>query len=109
MGETKHTPGPWKTAYSIDSGFEVRGGDPLQIVALMPGSAQEWDGFRMHKSECHDLCKADSRLIAAAPDLLEACENIKSYLSHGEGDEPNGLRLISAIELLNAAIAKAKQ
>jgi hypothetical protein len=48
------------------------------------------------------------RLRAINADLLAACEAVRVYLDHGEGDAPNGLRLISAKETLTAAIAKAR-
>jgi len=64
MSEQKHTPGPWKAnlylggAYAIDR--IAPNGDRLATVATVCGALET---------------KANARLIAAAPDLLEACRN----------------------------------
>jgi hypothetical protein len=76
----KHTPGPWnydRSGYSlyVNSGREV-------VTALL------MDGKRLETSE------ANARLIAAAPDLLEALER---YVHHF-GDP---------LKCARAAIAKA--
>ena len=55
-----HTPGPW----SVDANFEyispVKGKD-IALIHLMSGSIEE--------------NKANARLMAAAPELLEACRH----------------------------------
>lgn len=77
---TKHTPGPWRVNPCTG---EVRGADWNHIVA-------------------EAAIDSDAHLIAAAPDLLAACEmallDMRYYATvHGES--------VTAIE---AAIAKAK-
>lgn len=59
----KHTPGPWKTQ-SIENQRHVWGPDGDCIVSIHNGSLPD------------DERKANARLIAAAPDLLEACEAV---------------------------------
>ena len=58
---TQHTPGPWTTDGSAESGnLDII--SPLGRVAMM---------------DCdHDLTAIDAQLIAAAPDLLAALQKI---------------------------------
>ena len=117
----KHTPGPWKYGaelssrtgewlISFDAGNRGRG---IGIAETRPGSGQE---------------EANARLIAAAPDLLEACETFHEWLVREEIGFANkwdrnteegeakwrewygeNLRLCAlAQEQARAAIAKAK-
>lgn len=60
---TQHTPGPWTTDGSAESGnLDII--SPLGRVAMM---------------DCdHDLTAIDAQLIAAAPDLLAALQKIDS-------------------------------
>src|SRR5689334_12819106 len=58
-----------------------------------------------HPSQLTEECRANARLIAAAPDLLAACEAASNYL-----DEPGPFTSMSAMDVLDlcrAAIAKA--
>ena len=59
---TKHTPGPWKVY--IDSG-----GKHFIISDTTPRHAD-------HIATIHPAYKNRSRLIAAAPELLEACQAV---------------------------------
>ena len=75
---TKHTPGPW-TAHIYRAGTAViKTSDCAEVATVQYASA-------------------DARLIAAAPDLLEACEALVSGLKN------------DAFDLARAAIAKAKR
>jgi hypothetical protein len=89
-----HTPGPWEhdSEYRDDSeDCEVWCGNGIGCVCSVHS------GLLPEGS-----CKANARLIAAAPDLLKACEDSLSYL-HGE---PLGKTALEFI--LNNAITKAK-
>ena len=84
----KHTPGPWnydRSGYSlyVNSGREL-------VTAL------SMDGKRLETSE------ANARLIAAAPDMLNALMDFVSYFGH---DNDNGLD--EMLTNARAAIAKA--
>ena len=59
--ETKHTPGPWSVGDSID-GATVHNESELMVAFC--------------RNLAFDLgeCAANARLIAAAPELLEACQ-----------------------------------
>jgi hypothetical protein len=58
MTEAKHTPGPWQSC-NYDGRCRVILGDDLRIAVVLGD---------------HDESAANARLIAAAPDLLEALE-----------------------------------
>ncbi len=67
MSETKHTPGPWRTA----TGF-VRAKTGVICQLSHPHSLLRFVSY--------DEEIANARLIAAAPDLLAACKMAKEYL-----------------------------
>ena len=80
-----HTPGPW-----VVDGSRVRGsGGRDWVCETSPGGR-----FSKSVREEND---ADARLIAAAPDLLAACETAERLLLDGVGREK-----------VRAAIAKAR-
>ena len=81
----KHTPGPWVIGYDNDTGPD----DDYFIEWVTAGPAQ------LHEKNAD----ADARLIASAPDLLEALEMAQLWL---EFDGRFNMQKI------NAAIAKAK-
>ena len=78
----KHTPGPWKL-FRVYSDTEIRN-ETDELIAVA-------------------ICGSDARLIAAAPDLLEAAQKVLSN-KHGEDD---WLILAVHCQDLAAAIAKA--
>jgi len=92
MSEAKHTPGPWEAKNTgrhwnneeIDNWIITYGKDDEQIV-----------------DHCYE--EADARLIAAAPDLLAACESFV-------GAYPMGINkdLDEAYRAARAAIHKVK-
>ena len=95
---SKHTPGPWKTVarnYPIadtgdyDGCWEVLTGDPKKPIVQIWGDSDEDE--------------ANARLIAAAPDLLEALKDTLQLLEVYCGDFEEGTR-----KQARAAIAKAE-
>ena len=58
---TKHTPGPWESIGQI-----IVGGHPLEHIC-------RWDGR-----------PSNAKLIEAAPDLLEACQELIAELDNRE-------------------------
>lgn len=86
---TKHTPGPWK--YD---------GRDIFPPAMGQTIATTWDIGRT-SYERH----ANGHLIAAAPDLLAACETIISSL---DGPGPHKRTFVQGVKLAEAAIHKAK-
>lgn len=77
----KHTPGPWKVGKRIESGsgptrrlvyFTIDGqGGPVSGTSVYCGKVS---GATVTISE--EACDANARLIAAAPDLVEALRNL---------------------------------
>lgn len=109
-----HTPGPWTYVANWQSPGHLKGGfvkcnydveigvNPrIAFVSVIPQGSQE-------------LCDANGRLIAAAPDLLEALEELVAEC----GVDPKPLKGMSyfnaqigpeAYQAAKAAIAKAKE
>jgi hypothetical protein len=78
-----YTPGPWHVASDTTSpaNISVRSGRPGQRLAALAKVPKVWwtGGKYEHDSEARD--RANARLIAAAPDLLEAAETARHALS----------------------------
>ena len=103
---SKHTPGPWKATKFNPATGEI---DDCYLY-VEPGIAVIERKVKGHDQ--HDI--ANARLIAAAPDLLEALIKVTATLAwnaHGEcraiHDGPI-MPSSQAIEVARAAIAKAK-
>ena len=102
---SKHTPGPWTfTSEQIsDDGVQIH--DEIRCFHLQSGDTVVLDGCG-----CCDSPRlgnpADARLIAAAPDLLEALESmLQSFLiTQSLEDYP----IDAPCNKARAAIAKAK-
>ena len=111
--ELKHTPGPWELVppnhWYIGSGWGVRAKTPEGPGWPTPSATGYYAMCTPppHGKEKVREQEANARLIAAAPDLLEA---LKSLVEYGEGNEDpdvfpeEHLRLNSA----RAAIAKVE-
>ena len=92
--EVKHTPGPWFITGSMTKYVEARiPGRMIQEVAACGPTAAD-DGYGEQQM-------ANARLIAAAPELLEALESVLENCLDSDG-------LAAAYEKARAAIAKAK-
>lgn len=89
MRDAKHAPGPWKA-----QGLAIVASDRSFVGRVYPWCADPQD------AEC---AKANARLIAAAPELLEALEEI---VSAADGD--GWSQLDADLRKARAAIAKAK-
>lgn len=98
-----HTPGPWKVGYSDGSGAEniPREGaeitDAYDNVIVRGGSPWGDIAYGVLQGE-------DARLIAAAPELLEALKNV---LDHG-GTTAGEWVPVAIYKQALAAIAKAE-
>lgn len=91
MSET-HTPGPWdakRSAHGNEWSHWIEAGVNRQMVAAI-GSFADSD--------------ANALLIAAAPDLLAACEAMLDTWDSNDEDA-----IIEACDMARAAIAKAVQ
>jgi hypothetical protein len=95
--ETKHTPGPWEV-----EGLAWRGKTVLNIRAALRFEIcrmTDSNGLAASFSEQ----RANAALIAAAPELLEACKQSIITLDPMDNDH------VELYRVLRAAIAKAEQ
>lgn len=105
MSETKHTQGPWKAvrAESPDNtgGFDwaILDANSRIVSEAFEHVGQLSGGYDKRPAE------ANARLIAAAPDLLEALQEILGY----RGGADNALDDEYVMERARAAIAKAER
>jgi hypothetical protein len=104
---TQHTPGPWQpfTRYVTANGRFIAKAFEANDTRERPGFAA---GQEPQQSQAQ--AEADARLIAAAPELLAALENLLSRAALPGPARKNAVlreRMISAREQARAAIAKA--
>lgn len=99
MKEAKHTPGPWQTdRNNVHSG---------QIATVHHCLNNDWveiwspDAF----AETEEMQEANARLIAAAPELLDALEDLVSFMNLAP--ELANYDIEVELEDARAAIAKA--
>jgi hypothetical protein len=101
MGEVKHTPGPWE---ALDGGHYVcPEGNHGQFVAIVSGHVS---GALRPEAER----KANARLLASAPDLLEAAcgaEGLLRAMYPTVASDRDAAKVRKAFDALAAAIAKA--
>jgi hypothetical protein len=98
MSEAKHTPGPWDVN-GIDTEKIRIGSRKMSDVAIVYNQPNRFDGS-LSKSR-----KRNAELIAAAPDLLAACELVERWML---GGQPGPFSDQKILEIVGAAIAKAK-
>lgn len=110
MGQTKHTPGPWKAIPEVlfHDGQHIAGRMPKVIrEGVFIASVSRHDGARIKRGRCPEA-EANARLIAASPDLLAALERLLQVASEGTS-KGRALDLLppGTIDKARAAIAKA--
>ena len=89
MSEAKHTPGPWPIR-------RTDGGDIKSIGPITSAGEYAFDTWL-------DVSDEDARLIAAAPDLLEALQRARPHIGVGY----SAAQRYEITKLVDAAIAKA--
>lgn len=102
MSESKHTPGPWTACHegkcSCGQVWSKTADHPVATV-----TRGEWGDPGCPYGEVSRECaNANARLIAAAPELLEALQGLVSVLNPEILGSPN-----SPLEIARAVIAKA--
>ena len=119
--EQGHTPGPWQTSEYTTGSDETRVGvdqsDPenkggTRSIASMTGSFYTRPG-QPQQDRILIENRANARLIAAAPELLEACRQILWKLGHNEKSEhysgPGRVtRHDATVRMAQAAVDKAE-
>ena len=106
MGESRHTPGPWEAFDAKTQDGEVTIGirgdgefiATLDVVAIGAGP------YKLPPN-----AEANARLIAAAPELLEACKALLGEMWSGRKrrNVKKDFHLMVAEEAARTAIAKA--
>ncbi len=90
MNTSKHTPGPWEYHIS-DHGLDVYG-QKKHVCG---------EGWYPREEK-----EANARLIAAAPELLDACESIQA--AWVRTDTGKDVAIAYAMKMITAAIRKTK-
>lgn len=114
-----HTPGPWVTGNDFENsggGFNVGAGHNVRSASTprvcVAHTARVFFGGEEYVSE--DQAQANARLIAAAPDLLEAARGVQTLYAELNAampaiiNTPGGEAVIAAVQRANAAIARAE-
>lgn len=130
---SKHSPGPWEGKYFPSAGFQLKarmrtyesrlrtffeapphphltvefGRDGLQLYATL--GYETWTQWETPEQQAEQ--EANFKLIAAAPDLLDACIEARSAIDYlmGDSDLPeDDSDEMTAMQMLSAAIAKAE-
>lgn len=103
MSKAMHTPGPWVTLpEEVDKPYiRIRGTRPGGRYKVANVITPVYEG--VHEREA-DETRANARLIAAAPELLEALRAVLPYLTDGEdaGDEATQLAPIARTAIQKA-------
>lgn len=94
MSKMTFTPGPWQATGRIVEADPERDGNECVIALVGMGESARND--------------ADARLIAAAPELLEACEAMRIYLEEVAPERNDAPEFWGMLDQARAAIAKAK-
>lgn len=100
---TRHTPGPWYVSGTID-GYAIRYRDQADYYTI----ATAHDDIGAWRNTDDEEAAANARLIAAAPELLEALRMMLEDAddAHGRGDGTPWVTFAS-MNRARAAIAKA--
>ena len=111
MTQDKHTPGPWRVIID-DDGNPLSGRPSVAASDELDCAIVHWDGFIQEywrsargDKEIH----ANARLIAAAPDMLEALEAAEESIATfiGVHKYPIDSGAGDVLRQVSAAIAKA--
>ena len=104
---SRHTPGPWVYGPNFEPyGYDIR-------VDAEQFDQQTWVATAMsdHEGERNfplsGNVEANARLIAAAPELLKACEMLLEEHDQTYDGGPIGLEYLAAIEAAQRAVRKA--
>lgn len=95
MSNVKHTPGPWK--------FHAQG--DANDYCLLTNEKRWVIGFLQNGEIFVGEQLANARLVAAAPELLDA---LKKYVEAGAGDTTSFYKQAEAYDAAIEAIAKAE-
>lgn len=109
MSEAKHTPGPWNILKVVGGGVKpthlvyINIGPNERTCAVSVYGDLNQSGENAKRTIPEAECRANARLIAAAPELLAACRRAKDLLVPEVTKEPDRTIFWELV----AAIAKA--
>lgn len=100
----KHTPGPW--SYAINGEERIAGYPPIAIYKADKTEfiSQAQDGYYDYVA----VSEADARLIAAAPEMLEALKQIAKWHDYEQSTHELAMRMYWSSRLAYDIIAKAE-
>ncbi len=102
MNTMKHTQGPWTASQDDANGLS------RYLVASGGRNFGHFEGWADDGITTPKENRANVRLIAAAPELLEACKVLMKAWDDGEeGNEVEWEGLVEAVNLAREAIKKA--
>ena len=106
MSDTKHTPGPWAWGdMDSTSGLEPEEGDRFVLRGKPErAGANPYRPLVLVVDDNVSLDQPDRDLIAAAPDLLAACEQMLDWRAQAK----DYMHCLAVQEAMRAAVAKAK-
>ena len=103
MSNAKHTPGPWVFARDFDEAGQRAKVTTVAVCAeFVIGLPSDFPGGNYRDGDPSGESEADARLIAAAPELLEALTDVSNQARHSDYDWP-----VELSRAVSAAIAKA--
>ena len=104
--ERKWTPGPWE----VDDAGDVHSkhlGYAYSFVAISTG--EDYGGYYGDNADVDLQKKANAHLIAAAPDLYEALEELNDWIFNpGPEEDETEESVLATFEKVKAALAKAR-
>lgn len=95
----KHTKGPWEVENLVTNDYEPR------HVEIKSGAKMIAKAFY---GQTDEECAANAHLIAAAPELLEACRAANNKLCELNQDAGDTLFVAEELDILEKAIVKAQ-
>lgn len=108
---SKHTPGPWVSARDFDeNGRRAKVTTIAVCCDFVIGLPAAYEGGNYRDGDPSGDPEADARLIAAAPDLLEALKALAGLYPSAEemnDSDEYSVTEIDWVEIARAAIAKA--
>lgn len=102
------TPGPWRHSRDEFEDWGVVRGGPADLPIAKCFLGYSGAELEVHRLNGTDPLEANARLIAAAPDLLEACKALVKWCETGDGKPLDSEdEMDKEWQMAVAAIAKA--